>query len=149
MKININVDENFDDLEIVINCKKLSSEVDKIIASLRVLEQKITGKREGQTYILDVGSILYIDTVDKKTFLYTADCVYETPLRLYELEERLLGQDFFRVGKSCILNFNLIKALKADLDGRLIVTMANGEQVMVSRQYAVEIKKKLGGIKND
>ena len=30
--------------------------------------------------------MLYIDTVDRGTFLYTAGGVYETRLRLYELE---------------------------------------------------------------
>ena len=33
--------------------------------------------------------MLYIESVDKRTFLYTEESVYETPLRLYELEERL------------------------------------------------------------
>ena len=37
--------------------------------------------------------ILYIDTADKKTFLYTEKAVYESALRLYELEDAL-GGDF-------------------------------------------------------
>lgn len=146
MRIKINVDEKYDDIEIIVNSNKLDGEIDRIIASLRMLEQKMTGMRDGQTYILDAKQILYIDTVSKKTFIYTAKHVYETPLRLYEIEEKLGIYDFIRVGKSCILNFNMIKALKADLDGRLLVTMENNEQLVVSRQYAIEIKKKLGGM---
>jgi len=147
VKIKINIDDKYDDMEIIINSSKLDGEIDKVISSLRILDQKLTGMRDGQTYILDAKQILYIDSVNKKTFIYSAKQIYETPLKLYEIEEKLGNYDFARVSKSCILNFNMIKALKADLDGRLLVTMENNEQLVVSRQYAIEIKKKLGGMR--
>ncbi|MCL2353678.1 MAG: LytTR family transcriptional regulator, partial [Defluviitaleaceae bacterium] len=109
------------------------------------LDFKLTGTRDDQTHILDASAILYIDTVDKKTFLYTKGAVYETSLRLYELEEQLYNGDFFRASKSSIVNFNKIKSLKSDIDGRIILVMENGERLVVSRQYAVFIKNKLGG----
>lgn len=56
----------------------------------------------------------------------------------------MAAQDFFRAGKSSIVNLGNIQALRSDLDGRLQVTMSNGEQLVVSRQYAVSIKKRLG-----
>ncbi|NLL75826.1 MAG: LytTR family transcriptional regulator [Clostridiales bacterium] len=115
----------------------------KIITMLHVYDKKLTGIKGGQIYILDASKILYIDTVDKKTFLYTDSDVYETPLKLYELEEQLDAVGFFRAGKSVLINFNEIKALKSDLNGRILVTMNNGERLTVSRQYAVTIKKKL------
>ncbi|MDF2952044.1 MAG: putative HTH-type transcriptional regulator, partial [Anaerocolumna sp.] len=61
----------------------------------------------------------------------------------YELEEQLAASDFFRASKSCIINFNQIHSLKPDIT-RFIVTMNNGEKLIVSRQYASSIKKKLG-----
>lgn len=36
-----------------------------------------------------------------------------------------------------------MKAIKADIDGKLLVTMNNGEKLFVSRQYAPLFKKKL------
>jgi DNA-binding LytR/AlgR family response regulator len=98
----------------------------------------------GQTFILNPTEILYIDTVDKKTFLYTQSDVYESNLKLYELEQQLSSNDFFRAGKSSIINFNKIKSLKSDMDGRIIVVMDNGEKLIVSKQYASYIKTKLG-----
>lgn len=145
MKIHIDQDDNAEEMEISIRCKTITADIEKIISLLRVMDLKITGIKENQTYILDVTKILYIDTVDKKTFFYTMSEVYETALKLYELEEQLSHQDFLRVNKSCIINFNQIKAIKADLDGRLLLTMSNGEKVFASRQYAPLIKKKLGG----
>ena len=88
--------------------------------------------------------VLYADTADKKTFLYTADAVYETPLRLYELEEQLAARDFVRAGKSVLLNFAHVAALRPDFGGRMRVTMSNGEVVVASRQYVPALKAKLG-----
>ena len=146
MKIHINQQDDIVETEITINCKQINPEIEKIISLLRVMDLKLTGIKDNQTYILDVVKILYIDTADKRTFFYTKTEVYETTLKLYELEERLSVNDFLRANKSCIINFNQIKAIKADLDGKLLVTMNNGEKLFVSRQYAVTIQKKLGVI---
>ena len=144
MKININVDSNYTETEITINCAAVSDELEKVITTLRAIDFKLTGVKSGQTYILDAFHILYIDTVDKKTFLYTKSDIYETSLRLYELEEKLSTADFFRASKSSIINFNKIKSLKSDIDGRIIVVMENGEKLVVSKQYTSFIKNKLG-----
>jgi len=144
VKIRINIDKCYGETEITINCAVMSDELEKVMAALRALDFKLTGTKDGQTHILDANQILYIDTVDKKTFLYTKSDVYETNLRLYELEENLSASDFFRAGKSSIINFNKIKSLKSDIDGRIIVMMENNEKLIVSRQYAEFIKNKLG-----
>ena len=72
------------------------------------------------------------------------DDMYETDLKLYELEEKLEESGFFRAGKSCIINLKYIKSLRADFDRRIKVRMENGEQLIVSRQYAETLKKRLG-----
>ena len=144
MKIHINQQVDNAETEITISCRQINPEIEKIISLLRVMDLKLTGVRERQTYILDAAKILYIDTVDKKTFFYTKMEVYETTLKLYELEERLNVNDFLRANKSCIINFNQIKSIKADLDGKLLVTMNNDEKLFISRQYATNFKEKLG-----
>ena len=88
--------------------------------------------------------MLYIDTVDRRTFLYTSGGVYETPLKLYELSDRLASADFFRAGKSVVVNFRQIQSLRPELGGRMRLTMSNGELVFVSRQYVPEVKRRLG-----
>ena len=144
LKIHINQQSDIEETEITINCRQINPEIEKIISLLRVMDLKLTGIKDNQTYILDVVKILYIDTVDKRTFFYTKTEVYETTLKLYELEEKLSANDFLRANKSCIINFNQIKSIKADLDGKLLVTMNNGEKLFISRQYASTFKEKLG-----
>ncbi|MFZ2537468.1 MAG: LytTR family DNA-binding domain-containing protein [Oscillospiraceae bacterium] len=143
MKITINENSSLSDTEIIINCKSADENVLKIIASLRVYEHKLTGTKDNKTYIIDSDKVLYCDTVDKKTFIYTQNEVYETQLRLYELEEKLSSNDFFRASKSTVINLAKIKSFMPDFGGRLEVTLDNGERLNISRQYVPYIKQKL------
>lgn len=144
MKISINIDPECNNPEIVISCRQLSPEIEKIIASLRMLENRLTVRSDGAVHIIDPYEALYMESVDRKTFVYTKDRVYETDLKLYELEEMLADRYFFRVSKSCIVNLKKIKMLKADLERRIKITMDNGEQIIASRMYADELRKRLG-----
>lgn len=144
MKIEIMEVAGCEETEIIIRCAKVNDSLLKMVAQMRMYDQKITGIKDGETWLLEARRILYIDTVDRKTFFYTKDSVYETPFKLYELEERLAGEDFFRASKSVIVNFNQIRSLRPDLGGRLLLVMNNGEKLSVSKQYAPALKEKLG-----
>ena len=144
MKIVINENKSFAETEVIINCAETDDKILKMLAAIRAFDRKLTGTADGETRVLSSSEIIYIDTVDKKTFLYTAKDVYETPLRLYELEETLAPDDFIRISKSAIINFSHVQSLCPEMGGRLILTMSNGEKIFTSRQYAAVIKQKLG-----
>lgn len=144
MRIIVEEDPVLTETEVIVRCKETTPQVMEMLAALRSYDQRLTGEREGRTYLLEATQVLYIESVDKRTFLYTCDGVYETPLRLYELEERLVSRDFIRAGKSVIVNFGKVQSICPDLGGRLRLTLENGEMVGVSRQYAPDIRKKLG-----
>ena len=143
MKITLNQDPAFSETEIIVNCPLADEDILRLIAMLRVYQRKLVGVLDGEQHLLDGKDVLYIDTADKRTFLYTGTAVYESALRLYELENNLKELDFLRVGRSAIVNFRKIRSIRPELGGRLLVTMDNGEQVYVSRQYAGEMKEKL------
>lgn len=144
MKITIQIDEKIQDTEIAVTCRRLSPEIEKMIATLRMLDQQLAVTKEDENYLLDVEKIAYIEAVERKTFVYTGDDVYESKLKLYEMEERLCLSGFFRVSKNTLVHLRFIKSLKNDIARKLRLTLVNGEQIMVSRQYADEIKKRLG-----
>lgn len=144
MKISININESAPDTEIAITCSQLTPEIEKILATLRILNQQLMVTKGEETHILDVSKIIYIESVDRKTFVYTPQDVYESKLKLYEMEERLCACGFFRVSKSCLVHLRYIRSLKSDVNRKLRLTLESGEQIMVSRQYAEEIKIRLG-----
>lgn len=144
MKITVEERKTAQDLEVTIICARADRRVFDMITRLHMLDRKVTGTADGCTRVLNAEDVLFIDSVDKRTFIYTADTVLETSLRLYEMEERLADCDFLRIAKGCIVNFRAITALKPDVNGRIIATLENGEQVVISRQYASDVKSKLG-----
>ena len=144
MKVTVEERPGLSEPEVVIRCSKLDLQVSRILELLRLSDARLTGEKDGQTCILEEDHVLYIDTVDRDTFLYTANGVYESHLRLYELEKQLAPRDFLRVSKSAIVNFNQVKSLRPDFGGRLLLTMSNGEVVVANRQYVPAIKAKLG-----
>ena len=144
MKISIDVDATKQDTEIIVSCKSLTPEIEKILATLRMIDQQLMVEKEQETYILDVAKIMYIEAVERRTFVYTKDDCFESKLKLYEMEQRLEESGFFRASKSCLVQIKRIKSLKADMDRKLILTLENGEKLIVSRQYADDLKRRLG-----
>ena len=142
--IKIKIREGFPDIEIIINCPQVSDEVHKIKAILRSYDKKLSGERDGQTYMIERRDVLYFESVDKRCFIYTADDTYETSLKLYEIEEYMSEMGFFRSSKSQIINLLKITSLCPDFGGRIEVVMGNGEKLIVSRQYAKLLKERLG-----
>ena len=108
MKITIDERPEASGIEVAIVCRRTDQQVLDIVARLRMFDRKVTGSADGGTYVVNAEDILYVESVDKHTFFYTANDVYETALRLYEMEERLEGCDFLRVAKGCVVNFRRI-----------------------------------------
>lgn len=144
MKVTVEELPGLGQTEVVIRCPRLDARTSRLVELLRLSDARLTGERDGETCILDGADVLYIDTVDRGTFLYTAEGVYETRLRLYELEDQLAGRDFIRVSKSAIVNFAQVRSLRPDFGGRLRLTLTNGEIIVVNRRYAPVIREKLG-----
>ena len=99
---------------------------------------------EGNTYNVQIDEILYIESVDKKTFLYTTGHVLQTEKRLYELEELLDEKAFFRASKSVIVNLNKITKLKPEVTRNILATLTNGEVIVISRRNVKALKELIG-----
>lgn len=150
MKININVDEQLSDIEININCGELTEDVERMIAAIRMSSRQLVVKntQSGEDVILETKDIAYVEAIDRKCFVYTEDQVFETSYKLYELEALFSGMKFCRVSKSCLVSLKYIYSIKTEMNHRLHLTLKNKEAIIVSRQYAEDIKEQLGVKKN-
>lgn len=127
-----------------IHCREITSETERLERYIRRFDERIIGSSEGQAHTISVEQILYIEAVDKKTFLYTPGNVYETDKKLYELEEMLDGKTFFRCSKSVIVNLNKITKLKPEVTRNILATLTNGEVVVISRRNVKQLKALIG-----
>ena len=115
-----------------------------MVAMMRMIDMQIAVRKDNETVLLDTDKILYVEAVDRKTFVYTNADTYESELKLYELEQQLVERDFLRISKQSIVNLRKIRSLKTDVNRKIRITLQNGEQIVVSRMYSDELRRKLG-----
>ncbi|MGF7141601.1 DNA-binding LytR/AlgR family response regulator [Anaerotaenia torta] len=130
--------------QIIIRCREWNESIQKLVGELRQGQKKLAGMKDGAITMIDPANIYYFEGVDNKVFLYCKQNVYETKMKLYEIEEEFRNMGFFRASKSAILNAAKIKSISPAYSGRFEALLFNGETVVISRQYVPELKKKLG-----
>lgn len=129
---------------VIIRCREVDEAVMQLVNGLKLKKEKLTVRQGEKILQIEPGDIYYFEAVDNKVFLYLEKNVYETKLKLYELERCFAGTDFFRVSKSVILNLAKVKNFTPEFSGRFEALMKNGERVGISRQYVPLLKNKLG-----
>ncbi|MBQ5417573.1 MAG: LytTR family transcriptional regulator DNA-binding domain-containing protein, partial [Oscillospiraceae bacterium] len=92
---------------------------------------------------LPITDVLYIESVDNRTFLYTDTDTYETREKLYHLEDILREKHFLRISKSMLLNLMKLRSVRPALNGRFSAILSNGEEVIISRKYVSSLKETL------
>lgn len=148
MRIRLIQDQSIDNIEVEIKYPEITDEVYQIKNRLLSLEKVLVGNANGKQYPISISNIFYIETVDRKTFIYTKDDVFSSDLKLYILEDELPSDEFVRVNKSCILNINVLECIKTRMNSKLEATLSNGEKICISRTYIPLIKKIVfGGVK--
>ena len=70
MKIEVSVDEKATDLKISVTCRQLTPDIEKILATLRMMNHQLTAKKDAEIYLLDTAQVIYIESVGRKCFIY-------------------------------------------------------------------------------
>lgn len=144
MKIIIEECKQGEEDQIIIRCREMDENLMKLISELKMGQKKLTGIKDGIITMIDPANVYYFEGVDNKVFIYCKQNVYETKLKLYEIEDEYRNTNFFRASKSVILNVTKIKSVSPAYSGRFEALLFNGEKAVISRQYVPELKKKLG-----
>lgn len=143
MKITIeNPAEGAED-EIIVRCATLDDKIMNLIYALKSEQDKLTGYMEDKIIKLVPKEVYYFESVDNKTFAYTAQGVYEVHKKLYEIEKEYSNTDFLRISKSVIVNVAKIAYIRPIFNSRFEAKLKNGEKVVISRQYVNDLKAKL------
>ncbi len=130
-------------LQVIIRCAEQTDEIRRLKAHIALFGSRLQAKNNNTTCYINTGEVLYFESVDDRTFLYTDNAVLETAYRLYELELMLSEQDFLRISKSQIVSIQKIRALHPELNRTLTATLCNGEKLTISRKYVPHLKQLL------
>ena len=146
---------------------KQTKEVEQVEKFVRSLSITIPAKYEDEIYKLYPTDIYYIETIDRRTYLYTASRVYESSENLLSLEKLLEAAGFIRVRKNCIINkYKLRSMMISKNDGGVLhgtmlaqgvgherdsgaflpdshieAVLGNDEHIVVTRSYIAGIKE--------
>ncbi|MBP5284240.1 MAG: LytTR family transcriptional regulator DNA-binding domain-containing protein [Treponema sp.] len=144
MKITILEPSPDEEDEIIVKCRFLDNDVTQFINQLKNGSSKMNFLKDNKIVLVEKKDILYFESVDDKVFAYTQEEVFETRLKLYELEQTLSSKNFFRANKAVIVNVNKIKSLSPAFSGRFEAVLKNGYKVIISRSYVPKLKELLG-----
>ena len=143
MKVEIRKVQTEEDEGAVISAVEVTDTIRRAVDLLRDSGNSIPVLSGSDTLMVRYDEIYYIESVDKRTYVYSKDSCYETKYRLYELEE-IMGFPFLRCSKAMIVNIRKIRSVRAELNARMSVELLNGERIIISRGYVKDLKKKLG-----
>lgn len=159
---NITVDENASiviledgycnskdfDVKIVFKEQKISqfSSLMSLISCDAAIGDIILGKKNDAYVPIKISDISYFNGINNDTFANLENGEsYIVKKKLYQLEEELYSEGFFRINKSELINMKKINLIAPMFKGKLIVYI-NGYDIPldISRGYTKEFKERLG-----
>lgn len=127
--------------EVIVNYLVMTPEIERIVNFIKGEQTRLIGWQEKQQKVIDIKSILYIETVDGSTFAYTETDVLKLDYTLAQLEQQLNDINFFRCSKSMIINIDKVDSLRSLPSNRIDVRLVNGEHTIISRTYASDFRR--------
>ncbi|KAA9027611.1 LytTR family DNA-binding domain-containing protein [Niallia endozanthoxylica] len=102
----------------------------------------ITGKHEEIWNPIPIDQIAYIESNQKKTWLYTKNGQYSTIQTLRVLEQRL-PSSFLRIHRSYIVNISFIQQLYRDVSSNLLIKLKipDSPELTVSQTYVQTVRR--------
>ncbi|MBE6848918.1 MAG: LytTR family transcriptional regulator [Ruminococcus sp.] len=144
MKIIIESPQPDEEDVVIVRCKSPDQRLIAMLCTFHKVKSELTGYLNGTIVPLNYQDIYYFEAIDSRVFAYSHSDVYEIKHKLYELEELLAPLDFERCSKSMIVNLEKIEYLAPQFSGKLEAHLKNGENIIISRHYAHNLKIKLG-----
>ncbi|KRN11400.1 LytTR family DNA-binding domain-containing protein [Liquorilactobacillus mali] len=144
MKIRVEIDKEVKETEVVIRASEQTDDVKKLYEEIlrKIINKRIKLFQGATEFYINSSNILFFETDERIVNAHTRSDLFETHLRLYELEN-LLPQNFMRISKSAIINLDEVYTLTRSLTGNLIAFHESYKQVYVSRRYFKDVKKRL------
>jgi DNA-binding LytR/AlgR family response regulator len=145
MKIRIETDETLSEPEVVIRCRKTDDDsgLQEAITTALLRQQKLPLKKDEKEYYVSPQNILFFEVTNDRTYAHARDDIFQTKLRLYELEN-LLSSDFVRASKSVIINARHVLSITRNLAGPSLVEFRGShKRINVSRSYFKQLRDKL------
>jgi len=146
MNIRIEISEDITGDEIVIRCREVTNQIQKIqklITEESASAPQLIFYKDNQEYYFPLKEILFFETSESVVYAHTRTDTYRIRLKLYELED-ILPRTFVRISKSTIANIDHIMMVNRNLtSSSLIQFYKSHKQVYASRRYYKILSQRL------
>ena len=143
MKLQVIRDAACREAEVTLRYAPEDRSARRLLQYLRQFSLPLEGWDGEERRLVPARDIFYLETVDRKTFLYLERTVLQSRESLVALERRLEGTAFARVSKQCLLNTEHLRGVRALINHRMEAELKNGERVLVSRAYRTKLREKI------
>lgn len=131
--------------EVILRYREKTREIEELLAYLNKRSRTILCKKDGEDVLVSPRDVIYLESVDGTTYVYTESDVLQAGLSLAGAEAEFAGSGFFRCSKSMVINVYHVERLKSEAGNRIDAQMTGGEHVIISRRYAKALRKLLRG----
>ena len=145
MKVSVQQIGRDQEEQAIILCYEVNEDVKSIVSYIKATGATLAGYIDERASQISLQDIFFVEAIDNRVFAYTAKKVYELKCKLYEFTTLYEDRRFFRCSKSFVINLMKIDSVRPILNGRFSATLFNGEEIIISRQYVPELKKRLLG----
>ena len=148
LDINVatNISKEFQNIEIIIKAPEMTEEVKSIANSIIGMTnsvRQIIGAKDNRIYLLTADEIMSFYSEEGGNYCKTQDGVFKIKEKLYELEERLVKENYVRVSNCCIVNLKYVDCFDTSIIGTIEVIFKDGTKEYVSRRRVKDVMKKI------
>ena len=144
MKVQVTLDDKYEEIEVNINARNFDEEVQQLMHKLKTpTTSVIDGYINQEIRMLKVAEIYTVYVEEGKVYFQTDEEEYQSKKKLFEIE-KMLDKQFSRVNKSMLVNVDHIRSFQLNMLGSTELILHNGATVHVSRKFLKDLKKKLG-----
>ena len=143
MELRLHQRQELEETEIDIAYSRMTNRLSKMVGYIRQYTYMVEAFWNGKSFLIPLDEILYFDTTDRKTFLYTNKQVYECRKALITVENELSNTTIIRINKRTLLNITALVNVSPYPNHRLMAELSNGENLIISRKYISILQNRL------
>ena len=128
-------------LTVTIEYPEFTEPVKRLIKRIESLDVSFCAFADDNKIHIAMADVYYLESVDRKLFLYTKSDVYRLDASVAETERLTADSGFARISRTCIMNTAHLSGIRQLKNSRLEAELDNGEHLIVSRKYLQDIKK--------
>lgn len=144
MRIHVDLDDSYDEVEVTIHAPAWTEELDQWMNHLNQPSPKrLVGIQSEQSILLSPEDVDCFFAQQRKVYALRNQEAIEIHRKLYELEELLEHRGFIRLSKSALGNLHRMTRFDVGFNGNMCVYFRSGSKEYVSRRYVPVLKNKL------